>query len=96
MMAIAKAKITDATALRIMVLEGRWVGAKDALDMKVIDALGKDGNEVVQKAIDIGLKFAPKAKEQAWGLIKGGMYRETIVDLAIDRGSDGMSVPAKL
>lgn len=96
MMAIAKAKITDATALRTIALEGQRIGAQQALQFRIVDEVGKDGQEVVNKAVQIGIKDAPKAKQQAWGLIKAGMYKEAIVELAIDRGNDGLGMHARI
>lgn len=96
MMAIAKAKITDATALRTIALEGQRIGAQQALQLRIVDELVKDGQEVVDKAVKIGIKYAPKAKQQAWGLIKAGMYKEAIVELATDRGNDGLGMHARI
>lgn len=95
-MAIAKAKITDATALRTIALEGQRIGAKQALEFRIVDELGSSGQEVVDKAVKIGVKYAPKAKQQAWGLIKSGLYKEAIIELAIDRGNDGLGMHTRI
>jgi enoyl-CoA hydratase/carnithine racemase len=96
MMAIAKAKITDAVALRTVALEGQRISATKALELRIVDELGSTGQDVVDKAIKIGIKYAPKAKQQAWGLIKAGMYKEAIIELAVDRGNDGLGMHTKI
>lgn len=96
MMAVAKAKISDATALRTIALQGERIGASQALSFRIIDGTGSTGQEVVDKALELGIKYAPKAKQQAWGLIKAGLYKEAIVELATDRGNDGLGMHTKI
>lgn len=69
-MAVLKAKLTSSSTLRKVVLEGRRIGAPEALALDIVDDLGGDGQEVVDKAIKLGEAQAPKAQAEAWGLIK--------------------------
>lgn len=96
MVAIAKAKITDAIALRTVALEGQRIGASQAVQLRIVDDVGMNGQEVVDKAVKLGIKYSPKAKQQAWGLIKSGLYKEAIIELAIDRGNDGLGMHTRI
>lgn len=98
MMAVIKAKISDPSTIRKVALVGQRIGAPEALKLGIVDDLGSDGDEVVNKATALGQSLSGKAKAHAWGLIKSGLYSDAIRDLALDRGNDGTgpSVAAKL
>ena len=94
-MAVLQAKLPTPNAQRRVLLEGARISAAEALTLGIVDDLGGNGDEVVQKAIALAENLSGKASAKAWGLIKAGMHKQAIADLATDRGSDG-SGPAVL
>ena len=96
MMTILKAKITSPTTLRKVALEGQRILAPEALALGLVDDVAGSGAEVVEKSIKLGEAYAVKAKAQAWGLIKAGMYQTAVAELAIDRGNDGLGMHTKI
>ena len=94
MQAVLKAKLPNATVQRKVVLEGARIGAPEALATGIVDDLGADGDDVVQKALTLAGQVSPLAKAKAWGLIKAGIHKQTIAELATDRGNDGAGADA--
>lgn len=97
MMAVLRGKLPVSTH-RTVLQEGKRIGAPEALAAGIVDDLAGDGAGVVAKAEDYAGRFAAKSKGKAWGLIKAGLYKDAIADMAIDRGNDGLGadVLAKL
>lgn len=91
-MAILRAKITSPQTLRTVLLEGKRIMAPQALELGIVDDLAPDGQATLEKARALGESVAPKAQAQAWGLIKAGMYQQALVDIALDKGNDGLGM----
>lgn len=92
MMAILRAKIASPQTLRIVLLEGKRFLAPEALALGLVDDTAKDGPDAVQKALALGRAFAPKARSQAYGLIKAGIYQNALAEISVDRGNDGLGM----
>ena len=77
MSSIFREKMTPAI-YKVMVLEAKRFGAKEALEGGIVDALG--GLEEAVKFVG-ERKLADKAKTGVYGALKAEMYRETVVYL---------------
>jgi enoyl-CoA hydratase/carnithine racemase len=97
MMGILKSKLPPSpTVYRKVLLEGQRIGAPEALALGIVDDLASDGEGVVAKAHELAGKIGGKASAGAWGLIKAGLYKDALSDMALDRGNDGLGFSAKL
>ena len=68
---IARAKITDASVLRKVALEGHRFTPTEALKAGLVDAIASGDTEgVLAKAQELAQSVSDRAKPGAWGLIR--------------------------
>lgn len=73
-----KQKLPNPAVYRAMVLEGRRIAGKDALEMGIVDGLGGLDEAL---AYTEKWKLISKAEKGVWGDLKDGMYKETLNSL---------------
>jgi len=94
MMSILKAKLTNPQTIRKVILQGDRIGASEALALGIVDDLAGTPQKVVDKAVSLGCGMADRARAGVWGSIKIVQFRETLSELATDKGNDGISQDA--
>jgi enoyl-CoA hydratase/carnithine racemase len=85
MSSIFRQKITAPNVYRAMVLEAKRFGAKEALEVGIVDGLG--GLEEAMAFIG-ERKLVDKPKTGVYGMLKAEMYRETLGYIDGDEGSE--------
>ncbi|TBU32558.1 ClpP/crotonase [Dichomitus squalens] len=85
LVAVLRAKASNAQVIRKVVLEGHRFTPKEALSSGLVDYVaGEDTEGVVAAARGLAEKVAPIAKSGAWGINKRELYRDVIEALARD------------
>lgn len=70
-MRIMRARVSDASLLRKIALEGHRFTPREALEAKLIDAVASDDTEgVLAKAQELAESVSGQARQGAWGLIR--------------------------
>lgn len=90
-MAVLKAKV-DRAVLRTVLLEGKRFQATEALQAGLVDDTARDGPATIEKAVALASTMAKKASTQAYGLIKQNMHQQALLEIALDRGNDGLGM----
>lgn len=70
MLSILLTKLPTSEMLKKVTLEAHRFSGKEALAAGFVDVLGKDGEDVLEKAKAIAKKVSGKAEAGVWGLIK--------------------------
>ncbi|THG95234.1 hypothetical protein EW026_g6383 [Hermanssonia centrifuga] len=76
---IARAKVTDATILRKIALEGHRFTPKEAVQWGLIDHIASGDTEgVLSKAQEVAEAVGGQAKAGAYGLIRSGLHTDVL------------------
>ncbi len=79
-MAICRSRISDPFILQKLVLEGHKFTGEEALALNLVSFIESSNQQVIEKAIQLAKKWAPKAKHSvsgsfSFGAIKTEMHR---------------------
>ncbi|KAJ1944459.1 hypothetical protein EC988_005984 [Linderina pennispora] len=80
MAAVVKEKIAGQKALRDSVLGGKRFSAEEAMAAEFVDE-AVDGDKVVEVALDLAEKYAPKTYRDNYHLLKAELYRDALPHL---------------
>ncbi|TFK94002.1 ClpP/crotonase [Polyporus arcularius HHB13444] len=85
LIAVLKAKASNSTTLRKIVLEGHRFTPQEALSLGLVDHIVNGNSEAILTAAQtLAEKVGPIAKSGAWGVNKRELYRDAIESLSRD------------
>lgn len=83
-----KEKVASAVARREVLMWGRKLKAVDAVGFGIVDVVGKDGDEAVEKAVKLGEELVKrKWNGEVYGEIRKGLYPKLCEELGLSRRS---------
>nr|BAN15749.1 3- hydroxyacyl-CoA dehydratase [Dianthus caryophyllus] len=81
-----KEKVVSAAARREILLHGRKLKAAEAKEFGVVDEVGKDGEDVVAKAVGLATELVKrKWNGEVYGEIRKGLYPNLCLELGLSK-----------